>query len=84
VFRYSPSSTVHASGTLRWTAPELLEEDAKNSRGSDVFAFGRVCYEIFSGHIPFYEITADGPLVKAIMNGKAYVETRASTISRGN
>ncbi|KAF8698372.1 ATP:ADP antiporter, partial [Rhizoctonia solani] len=30
--------------TLRWSAPELFEDDAKSTRESDVYALGMVCY----------------------------------------
>ncbi|KAF7339002.1 hypothetical protein MVEN_01976400 [Mycena venus] len=51
------SSTVQQSGgTLRWQAPELLK-GSPNSVESDVYAFAGVCYEIFTGEIPFFEVS---------------------------
>ena len=36
-----------AAGTLRWQAPELLEDDdVCNSPASDVYAYACVCYEV--------------------------------------
>ena len=49
---------VHAEGTITpYTAPELLEGHAPDSR-SDLFAFGAVVYEMFSGRRAF---EGDGP-----------------------
>ncbi|KZP29964.1 kinase-like protein [Athelia psychrophila] len=48
------SSTRAAGGTLAWTAPELLLDDTKRpDEACDVYSFSMVCYEIFSGCIPF-------------------------------
>ncbi|KAJ7257312.1 kinase-like domain-containing protein, partial [Mycena rebaudengoi] len=50
------SSTVEQSGgTLRWQAPELLNHGSRNSVESDVHAFAGICYEVFTGKIPFFE-----------------------------
>ncbi|KAJ6504920.1 kinase-like domain-containing protein, partial [Mycena vulgaris] len=51
------TSTVKQSGgTLRWQAPELLK-GSRNSVQSDVYAFAGVCYEIFTGKVPFFEVS---------------------------
>lgn len=58
------SSSIHAKGplrpiligTLRWTAPELLDEGTNwPNRASDVWALGCVCYEV---QIPFSLVSA--------------------------
>ncbi|KAG9024528.1 hypothetical protein FS837_005317, partial [Tulasnella sp. UAMH 9824] len=38
--------------TVRWAAPELLDE-ALPSLGSDVWAFGWICWEAVTGNFPF-------------------------------
>jgi len=35
-----PTTTTHASGTLRWMAPELFEEDQKVTKQCDIWAYG--------------------------------------------
>ncbi|KAG6915486.1 hypothetical protein DXG01_011286 [Tephrocybe rancida] len=47
-------------GSLRWRAPEVLEARGgalvKNSKESDIYAWGCVAWEIFTGQYPFPEI----------------------------
>jgi serine/threonine protein kinase len=39
------TSTKSIGGTLRWMAPELVnQDDAKPTAASDVYAFGMTCY----------------------------------------
>ncbi|KAF9446239.1 kinase-like protein [Macrolepiota fuliginosa MF-IS2] len=38
----------------RWAAPELLQDDARLGKASDVWAFGCVCYEVLSRRVPFH------------------------------
>ncbi|KAF9256241.1 kinase-like protein, partial [Marasmius fiardii PR-910] len=42
-------------GTTRWLSPEVLSSNARHSKYSDVYAYGCVCYEIFTGKVPLYE-----------------------------
>ncbi|KAF9779311.1 CNH domain-containing protein [Thelephora terrestris] len=46
--------------SARWAAPEVLGNGDKNTREADVFAFGMVVIEVFTGRHPFSEFT---PLV---------------------
>lgn len=39
------ASTMHGH-TLRYLAPELMDDDVRASLASDVWAFGMVCYEV--------------------------------------
>ncbi|KAG6905644.1 hypothetical protein DXG01_001452 [Tephrocybe rancida] len=54
------SSVSSKGGSTRWQAPELFDvEDGhtlQNTTSSDVYAFGCVCYEIFTGRVPLYEV----------------------------
>ncbi|KAF9460455.1 kinase-like domain-containing protein [Collybia nuda] len=66
----SSFSAGKAGGTSRWTAPELLNGTQEiNNTNSDVYAFGCVLYEIFSGNIPFYDINSDYPVILKVMQG---------------
>ncbi|KAF9268581.1 kinase-like protein [Marasmius fiardii PR-910] len=55
--------TSHSGGTVRWLAPELLIGGQRSSKESDMYAFGCLCYEIFTGFIPFYELPLDASVV---------------------
>jgi son of sevenless-like protein len=52
----APSS----SGSLRWTAPEVLKQGGIVSMRSDIWSFGMLCLEILSGDVPFISKTDDG------------------------
>ncbi|KAF9254821.1 kinase-like protein [Marasmius fiardii PR-910] len=61
------TETSRSRGTTRWLSPELLTPDSNcvSSRQSDVYAYACVCYEIFTGNIPFYEL-AEAKIVIAV------------------
>ncbi|KAF9256252.1 kinase-like protein [Marasmius fiardii PR-910] len=71
VLGFSSSMSGTIKGTIRWQAPELLSSDppAVVSTQSGIYAFGCVCYEIFTGHVPFYELM-DGAVVVAVLMQK--------------
>ncbi|KAF9256235.1 kinase-like protein [Marasmius fiardii PR-910] len=66
------STTGHSKGTTRWLAPELLSSDPSSSSSSrsDIYAFACVCYEIFTGSVPFFEIRYDGGVILAIASAQ--------------
>ncbi|KNZ73267.1 putative serine/threonine-protein kinase [Termitomyces sp. J132] len=74
------SQSIEAStgGTIRWQAPELLRDVDKihNSKESDVFAWASICYEAFTGRLPFYEIKHLMTLMAALLNGKTPTRPR--------
>ncbi|KAG6902397.1 hypothetical protein C0995_000602 [Termitomyces sp. Mi166 len=76
ILKWSTQSSIASKGgTARWQAPELLppedtSEKVYNSKESDVFAWANVCYEIFTGHHPYYEITKATSVMLSIMQGK--------------
>jgi serine/threonine protein kinase len=41
-------TTVGSLGTMRWRAPELLQDEGPSTRASDVYSTGMVFYEV--GH----------------------------------
>jgi serine/threonine protein kinase len=52
-FGLSAKKQIGAVGTPYWMAPELLKGETTNIAASDVYAFGIVISEIFSGHPPY-------------------------------
>ncbi|KAJ7982934.1 kinase-like domain-containing protein [Mycena polygramma] len=54
--QFTPYTTNARGGTARYQAPELLKGESLNHFGSDVYAFACVCYEIFTGKVPFFEL----------------------------
>ena len=45
------TTATHAGGTLRWMAPELLQqEECLPTKASDIYAYGMTCYV---GKLPF-------------------------------
>ncbi|KAG6914092.1 hypothetical protein DXG01_002461 [Tephrocybe rancida] len=75
----SQSSVASKGGSARWQAPELhrAESDFEveeviihNTEMSDVFAWGCLCYEIFTGRLPFYAIRLPTTVVLKILEGQ--------------
>jgi len=72
-------TTGGTGGSLNWSAPELLpdmddfttngSEGAKPEAPCDIYAFAMVCYEIFSGFIPF-QGKAEHHVIIAIGQGR--------------
>ncbi|KAG6833875.1 hypothetical protein H0H93_012924, partial [Arthromyces matolae] len=69
----SHSSISSKGGSVRWQAPELfdMENDqlVHNTKSSDVYALGCVCYEIFTGQIPLSHITRDPTVMYQVKSG---------------
>ncbi|KAG6852430.1 hypothetical protein C0991_012001, partial [Blastosporella zonata] len=68
----SQSSMASHGGTARWQAPELHETEADtvhNSKESDVFAWANLCYEIFTGRLPFFEAVRESTVIMSILRG---------------
>ncbi|KAG6899260.1 hypothetical protein C0993_011892, partial [Termitomyces sp. T159_Od127] len=72
-FKGQPFSSNHAAGgTAGFQAPELVDPDNESSRRTketDVYAFGMVCYEVFTGKHPFGKINPVALIMK-IMRGQ--------------
>ncbi|KAJ7447740.1 kinase-like domain-containing protein, partial [Mycena galericulata] len=63
------TSSGKRGGTVRWHAPELFEE-ACSSFASDVYAISCVCYEIFTGDVPFCDLTKDTAVMFKVLEGE--------------
>ncbi|KAJ7793004.1 kinase-like domain-containing protein, partial [Mycena leptocephala] len=70
------ASTVKTGGTTRWQAPEILEGD-RTSPASDVYAFACVCYEIFTGTVPFPKLN-NVAVIRRVVQGER--PTKSSSI----
>ncbi|KAF9444926.1 kinase-like protein [Macrolepiota fuliginosa MF-IS2] len=68
------NSSTSCGGTIRWMAPELLNppetDEPLNTKESDIYAFAGVSYEIFTGHIPFYEVFRDQTVIVKVNRGE--------------
>ncbi|TFK27653.1 kinase-like protein [Coprinopsis marcescibilis] len=81
---WGSGSTTHAVGTVRWQAPELFDPDLDNPKptaASDVYSFSCVCYEAFTGEIPFYEYPRDATVIAFVTRGRR--PTKPSPFSHG-
>ncbi|KAF5352790.1 hypothetical protein D9756_006204 [Leucocoprinus leucothites] len=64
-------SSTTVGGTLRWQAPELLESELSEPTASaDIYAFGCIMYEIFTGQLPFFELSQPVRVMKVILDGR--------------
>ncbi|KAK7062516.1 Rho guanine nucleotide exchange factor [Paramarasmius palmivorus] len=63
------STSAFSGGTPRWLAPELLSPSSRPSYKSDIYAFGCVCYEIYTGLRPFHDLLYDAAVLLQIMQG---------------
>ncbi|KDQ19166.1 hypothetical protein BOTBODRAFT_485672 [Botryobasidium botryosum FD-172 SS1] len=63
---------IQGAGSLRWSAPEFLidQPDGRSkTKAGDVFAFGFVTIEVYTGRIPFYEYN-DSSVLAFLLCGK--------------
>ncbi|ESK84818.1 Dbl domain-containing protein [Moniliophthora roreri MCA 2997] len=67
VFKITSSST-HTTGTVRWLAPEV-HRGMNTSLESDIYAYGCVCYETFTGLLPFHHLHNDAAVVYHVSQG---------------
>ncbi|EMD36772.1 hypothetical protein CERSUDRAFT_95042 [Gelatoporia subvermispora B] len=61
---YTTPTGSPGAGTLRWKAPELMEESLdpqgtthpRHTLGSDIYAFGMTMWEMFTGLLPYHTV----------------------------
>ncbi|KZV79320.1 kinase-like protein [Exidia glandulosa HHB12029] len=60
-----------AKGTWRWMAPELFtQDDAQHTKATDIWAYGCVIAEVWSGRPPYHERLTEPAAVLAIARGE--------------
>ncbi|KAF9450900.1 kinase-like protein [Macrolepiota fuliginosa MF-IS2] len=67
------SSGTSTGCTTHWAAPELLTETdghSKPTKPSDVWSFGCLCLEIFTGKTPFYRCRESFQVFSALQKGE--------------
>ncbi|KAJ8079791.1 hypothetical protein PM082_016613 [Marasmius tenuissimus] len=57
-------------GTLRWIAPELLGGNSDPTFASDIYSFGHVCIEVYTGKQPFDELRQDIAVMFHVVKGE--------------
>lgn len=63
------TTTASIKGTLRYSAKELLQEDAESTTMSDVYAFGSLILQVMTGKLPYITFNSDMGVIKAIWGG---------------
>ncbi|KXN80795.1 Tyrosine-protein kinase ITK/TSK [Leucoagaricus sp. SymC.cos] len=66
------STKANTALTLNWTAPELIcdETPTRPTKASDIWSFGCLCYEVFTGLFPYYQCKSSGQVVVALSRGQ--------------
>ncbi|KAJ7442175.1 kinase-like domain-containing protein [Mycena galericulata] len=64
------------AGSLRWMAPELIDPGRfgykfARTAASDIYAFGCVCVELYTGQTPFSELSEPAALLKVVNGDRA-------------
>ncbi|KAF5373249.1 hypothetical protein D9615_007439 [Tricholomella constricta] len=81
----SHSSAASRGGSARWQAPELFDiendDELHNTKASDIYAWSCVCYEIFTGRIPFFELPRDTAVMLRVQTGTRPSRPEASSVS---
>ncbi|KAF7349005.1 Kinase-like protein [Mycena venus] len=73
----APMNSPTRAGSILWMAPELIAPDRfgyefARTPATDVYAFGCVCVELYTGRPPFSELSEGSALLK-IINGERAV-----------
>ncbi|KZO99041.1 kinase-like protein [Calocera viscosa TUFC12733] len=73
---WSDDDTGILLGHIRWMAPERLDPErygmtlhTSNTTATDIYAFGMVIYEIYTGQQPFYHVPNDYAAIRLVLAG---------------
>jgi len=55
---------------VRWTAPEILKGATKITREVDIFSFGMVVIEVFTGEYPFTDLASPSVMFRITSGGR--------------
>ncbi|KAJ7607393.1 kinase-like domain-containing protein [Roridomyces roridus] len=72
----SKTHTSTRAGSTHWMAPELIDPDRFGLKfvrtpATDIYAFGCVCFELYTGRPPFSELSETAALFKIIAGERA-------------
>ncbi|KAJ7926699.1 hypothetical protein B0H13DRAFT_1972234 [Mycena leptocephala] len=84
--KWSADESSILGGSMRWMAPELLdptpaERRFERTRASDIYAFGCVCLELYTGRPPFPELSDVNAMLKVIHGERPGRPTGTATMS---
>ncbi|KAJ7148882.1 kinase-like domain-containing protein, partial [Mycena filopes] len=74
-FSDGPLVPTKRGGSLRWMAPELIDPEScelvsfQRTFASDIYSFGCVCLELYTGKPPFSEIISEGAVLLKVIKG---------------
>jgi len=63
------SSIFKFAGNPKWQAPELFDDEQRRTTQSDMFAFGRVMFEVYARETPFANLSP-GQIISLVVLGK--------------
>ncbi|KAF8845927.1 kinase-like protein [Paxillus ammoniavirescens] len=59
------------AGAVRWAAPEQIKEDIPQPMTkSDIYSFGNLAFQVFSGQLPWSEVQKDAAVVLHVAEGR--------------
>ncbi|KAJ6587596.1 kinase-like domain-containing protein, partial [Mycena vulgaris] len=71
----APHQEKEMAGSARWMAPEMIQpksfglEYFARTPASDIYAFGCVCLELYTGHQPFEDVESDTAVLFKVIAG---------------
>ncbi|CAE6465996.1 unnamed protein product [Rhizoctonia solani] len=63
------TTTTRPGLSVRWTAPEVINEETGNSAEADVYSLGMTILEVISGKHPYAHVGNEGAVIRRIITG---------------